>query len=101
MLAIPIHRINNLELRVESITNDHNFLHLHVNRWTSSETCHTIAVIKGLNTASFLVDRAFEPSISPSEFHQLLQIGFKFLSDVPQHIPLYTHLQYLYPEYFI
>ena len=99
MFAIPIHRINDLELRAEALTND--FVSLHINRWTSATVCHSLLVLKGPTTVHYIIDRAFNPDVNPAELQSLLQIGFKFLADVPQHIPLLYHLQQLYPEYFI
>ena len=99
MFAIPIHRINNLELRAEAITND--FVSLHINRWISDAICHSLLVLKGPTTVHYKIDRAFDSNVNPAELQSLLQIGFKFLADVPQHTPLLYHLQQLYPEYFI
>lgn len=101
MLAISIHRINNLELRAESITNNASFLNLHINCWTSPTNCHSVVILKGPTTAEFIQGRAFHANVPSSDLLAILQIGFKFLSDAPKHTPLYTHLQYLYPEYFI
>ena len=101
MLAIPIYRINNLELRAESITGNASFLSLHINCWTSTTTCHSVVILKGPTTAEFIQGRVFHTDVSSSDLLAIMQIGFKFLTDVPKHMPLYTHLQYLYPEYFI
>ena len=99
MSAIPIHRINDLELRAEWMSRD--FVSFHINYWYASNRCITVAIIKGTSTVEYLRDRAFNPCVSPTDLHELLRIGFDFISSIPQDIPVIYHLEQLYPEYFI
>ena len=99
MSAIPIYRINDLELRAEWLSRD--FVSFHINYWYASNHCATVVIIKGTSTVDYLRDRAFNPCISPTDLHELLRIAFDFVSSIPQGIPVIYHLEQLYPEYFI
>ena len=99
MSSISIHRINDLEFRAEWA--DRSFVSFHINYWYSSNHCATIALIKGTYTVDYIIDRAFNPVISPADLHSLLQIAFNFMSSIPRYTPVIYHLEQLYPEYFI
>ena len=99
MSAIPIHRINDLELRAEWTSRD--FVSFHINYWYASNRCITVVLIKGTSNVEYLRDRAFNSCVSPTDLHELLRIAFDFVSSIPQGIPVIYHLEQLYPEYFI
>ena len=100
MFTIPIHRINNLEVRAEWASRD--FVGFHVNYWYARSSCYTVALIKGPSTVEYIVANAFTTiSFSPTDLHELLRIAFDFVSSIPQGIPVIYHLEQLYPEYFI
>lgn len=99
MSVIPIHRINDLELRTEWTSRD--FVSFHINYWYASSHCITVVLIKGTSTVEYLRDRAFNQCISPTDLHELLRIAFDFVSSIPQGIPVIYHLEQLYPEHFI
>ena len=98
MSAIPIYRINDLEFRAEWTNRD--FISFHINYW-HTDYCYTIALIKGVSTVDYLVDRAFDPRIDPHDLHHILQQAFTFISAIPQPTTVIYHLEQLYPEYFI
>lgn len=99
MSAISIRRIDDLELRAEWTSRD--FVSFHINYWYASNRYVTVAIIKGTSTVEYLRSSAFNPRVSPTDLHELLRIGFDFISSIPQGTPVIYHLEQFYPELFI